>query len=80
MAETTGTTETSQSIPTQYIHIDEIYDEMYDEEMKQYIFEFYTYAGQHISLRLKKRDIERFNLFMRKADAEQKWIEHIINR
>jgi hypothetical protein len=79
MAETTGTTE-NHVPPTQYIHISDIYDESYDEELRQYIFDFYTYAGDHISLRLKKKDIERFNLFMRKADAEQKWIDHIIKQ
>lgn len=76
--QSSGTTENQIERP-QYIHISDIYDESYDEEMKQYIFDFYTYAGDHISLRLKKKDIERFMLYMRKADAEQKWIEHIIN-
>jgi hypothetical protein len=79
MAEATGSTE-NEITRTQYIHISDIYDENYDEEMNQYIFDFYTYAGDHIGLRLKKKDIERFNLFMRKADAEQKWIKHIINQ
>lgn len=79
MAEATGTTE-NQEHRTQYIHISDIYDEFYDEETKHYVFDFYTYAGDHISLRLKKKDIERFNLFMRKSDAEQKWLDHIINR
>jgi len=79
MEETSGTTE--NHVPrTQYIHISDIYDESYDEELRQYIFDFYTYAGDHISLRLKKKDIERFNLFMRKSDAEQKWIDHIIKQ
>lgn len=63
----------------QHIFIEQIYDEYFDEEMEKYVFDFNTYGGDMISLHLKKRDIERFMLFMRKTDAEQKWMKHIIN-
>jgi hypothetical protein len=82
MAEITGTTDNrvvEQEIPT-YVHISEIFDEYYDDEMKLYCFEFYTYSGQHIHLRLRKKDIERFMLYMKKEEADQRYMNHIIDR
>ena len=78
MEQVSGTTE--NELKTKYIHISDIYEEMFDEESKYYIFEFFTFAGEYISLRLKKKDIHRFTLFMEKTDAEQRWMEHIMNR
>jgi hypothetical protein len=78
MEQQSGTT--GNEITTKYIHISEIYEEIFDEESKHYTFEFFTFAGEYISLRLKKKDIQRFNLFMNKTDAEQRWLDHIMNR
>ena len=78
MEQQSGTTE--NDLKTKYIQISDIYEEMYDEEMKYYMFEFFTFAGEYISLRLKKKDIQRFVLFMEKTDAEQKWLNHIMDR
>jgi hypothetical protein len=78
MEQESGTT--GNEITTRYIHISDIYEETFDEETKHYIFEFFTFAGEYISLRLKKKDIQRFNLFMNKSDAEQRWLDHIMNR
>jgi hypothetical protein len=80
MAETTGTTtnEIVEENKPLYIHVNDVYDEYYDEEMKLYCFEFYTYSGQLVHLRLRKKDIERFMLYMRKEDADQRYTNHII--
>ena len=61
-----------------FVYIQEIYDEDYDDEMETYKFSFITYSGLDIQLNLRKRDIERFVLFMRKTDAEEKYISHLI--
>lgn len=74
---TSGNTINQEDRPI-YIHIQDIFDETYDEEMEVYIFDFYSYSGQLFSLRLRKKDIERFNLFMRKEDAHQKYFKHLI--
>jgi hypothetical protein len=80
MSEATGNTENELVEPqTEYIHINEIYDELYDPEMDYYIFEFITYSGRMISLRLKQKDIDRFVLFMNKEKADQRYIKHIMN-
>lgn len=82
MAEITGTTDNQiveENRPT-YIHIDQIFEEYYDEEMKLFCFEFFTYSGQLINLRLRKKDIERFVLYMRKEEADQRYMNHIIER
>ena len=62
-----------------FVYIQEIYDEDYDEDLQTYKFSLFTYSGLDIQLNLRKRDIERFVLFMRKTDAELKYISHIIN-
>lgn len=72
-----GNTQPQEDRPI-YIHIENIFDETYDEEMEVYIFDFFSYSGQQFSLRLRKKDIERFNLFMRKEDAHQKYFKHLI--
>lgn len=79
--EITGNTESTESIdenPYTHIIIESIFDEEYREETQRYIFTFYTYSGDQYIMHLSKKDIERFNLFMRKSDAEQKWLKHII--
>lgn len=74
------TTTTASTInQPQHLFIANIYDEWYDEEVQKYVIEFSNYSGDQFVLHLKKRDIERFNLFMRKIDAEYKWLQHIIN-
>ena len=76
MEQVSGTTE--NELKTKYIHISDIYEEMFDEEMHTYDFIVHTYSGDLINVRLKEKHIQQMVLYMRKEQADLRHLKHIM--
>lgn len=61
-----------------YATVESIVEEEFDEEMDTYDFIVQTYSGDLINVRLKEKHIHQMMLFMRKEQADMRYIKHII--
>jgi len=58
--------------------VESIVEEEFDEELETFDFVVQTYAGDLIDVRLKEKHIQQMMLFMRKEQADMRYIKHII--
>ena len=77
---TSGETPHNSYEHPQHVFIQEYIDEEYDPELETYRFFVITYSGDYYRLCFTPHDIKRFNLFMSKEQADQKYFKHIINK
>jgi hypothetical protein len=61
-----------------YATTESIVDESFDEEMDTYDFIIQTYADDLINVRLKEKHIQQMVLYMRKQQADLRYIKHIM--
>jgi hypothetical protein len=65
---------------TGHLHatVKDIHDEeSYEEDETRFTFLIETYAGDMIELHLKEKHIQQLYLFVKKAQAEQRYYKHI---
>jgi rhamnogalacturonyl hydrolase YesR len=58
--------------------VERIYESDYDEEMNTYKFIIQSYAGDFIEIGLKEQQIKEMGLFVRREQAEQQYLKHIM--
>jgi len=61
-----------------YATVETIVEEMFDEELDTFDFVVHTYAGDLINVRLKEKHIQQMVLYMRKEQADLRYMKHII--
>jgi hypothetical protein len=62
-----------------YFNVREIYDSEYEEDLNNYCFVVYSYAGDEIRLSLKESQIREMSLYVSKEKANQTYVKHIMN-
>jgi hypothetical protein len=72
----TGETQTIQ------IHelgcVEYIYGEEYNEDMNSIELELGLYNGTIVRILFKKRQLEQINLYLKKCEAEKRYVDHIL--
>lgn len=73
----TVNTQTNYEPPVQRIYVKDIFEEVYHEEMDALEVECMTPSGDLVTLLLPTRHIERFSLYMRMTEAENRFYKYL---